>query len=139
MFLYETGDNIELSRRFLALNQGNGLVERPGSTYYGEVPRNPTSYCSPCEAFTSVNDAITEAGREFPVGGFEKWGRKLRSLLRSVRSREPRLVVCDKNCHTIGAMKSPQTKPCLDAVLRTGRVCRAPACESTQERLSRSG
>ena len=38
--------------------------------------KTPTSYCSPCEAFTSDNDAMIEAGREFPVGGFEKWRRK---------------------------------------------------------------
>ena len=38
--------------------------------------RNPTPYCRPCEAFTSDNDAMVEAGSEFPAGGKRKWGRK---------------------------------------------------------------
>lgn len=39
----------------------------------------------------------------------------------------------------MGATKPPQTKSCLDAVLRTGGVCRMPACKSTQEGLKRCG
>ena len=39
--------------------------------------KTPTSYCHPCEAFTSDNDAMIEAGSEFPTGGhLWKWGRK---------------------------------------------------------------
>ena len=30
--------------------------------------KTPTSYCSPCEAFTSDNDAMIEYGSEFPYG-----------------------------------------------------------------------
>ena len=44
-----------------------------------------------------------------------------------------------KEIKNIGATKSPQTKSCLDAVLRTGRVCKVPTCESTQGRLNRCG
>ena len=38
-----------------------------------------------------------------------------------------------------GATKPPQTKPCLDSVLRTCRVCKVPACKNTQERADRCG
>ena len=43
---------------------------------WDKQPINPTPYCRPCEAFTSDNDAMVEAGSEFPVGGKRKWGRK---------------------------------------------------------------
>ena len=50
----------------------NGEVAPPGETEWC----NPTPYCRPCEAFTSDNDAMVEAGSEFPAGGKRKWGRK---------------------------------------------------------------
>ena len=31
--------------------------------------KTPITYCRPCEAFTSDNDAMIEVGSEFPVGG----------------------------------------------------------------------